>query len=95
MDNISSDYDLVDKYQTLEFSICGYMPATILTPSFELHSRNFNYNQEHFFDKYLLGWTQNLTHKKENKYELKFWKEFIVDCQVFLQKVATNLFPEI
>ena len=32
-----------------------------------------------------MEWTQNLTHKKENKYDLEFWKEFIVDCQVITE----------
>ncbi len=85
LDNISSNYDLVDKYQILEFSICGYVPATILTPFFELYFRNYNYNEEHFIDKYFLEWTHNLTDEKENKYELDFWKEFVVDCQVIVE----------
>tara|TARA_B100001057_G_C22864669_1_gene955983 strand:+ start:2824 stop:4104 length:1281 start_codon:yes stop_codon:yes gene_type:complete len=85
LDNISSDCDLVDKYQKLEFSICGYIPTPILTPFFELYFRNYNYNEGHFIDKHLLEWASNLTNKKDNKYRIDFWKEFIVDLQIIVE----------
>ncbi len=83
--NLNSNFNLVNEFQNLEFSICGYMPSTILAPFFDLHFRNYDYKENHFIDEYFLEWSTNLTHKNENKYELDFWKLFMTDLQIIVE----------
>ena len=50
IDDFGNNYRKIDNYQILDFSICGYMPAALLVPFFELHFRNYNYDEKHFND---------------------------------------------
>ena len=86
----SDDFKKINEFQILDFSICGYMPCSLLVPFFELHFRNYNFSEIHFNDKKIGNWFSKLTHKNEKKYSLDFYKNFIVDLQII---VETNYSP--
>ena len=66
------------------------MPAALLVPFFELHFRNYSYNEKHFNDNLIKGWFTKLTDAKEKKYSLESYKNFLVDLQII---VETNYVP--
>ena len=90
LESVSYNQNEVDNYQKLDFSICGYMPGTILAPFIDLYFRNFDFKEKNFIDSYFIKWFLELTHKNEKKYKLDFYKKFIVDLQVI---VETNYIP--
>ena len=90
IDDFGNNYQKIDNYQTLDYSICGYMPAALLVPFFELHFRNYNYDEKHFNDNLIKGWFTDLTNKNEKKYPLETYKNFLVDLQII---VETNYIP--
>ena len=61
----SDDFKKINEFQILDFSICGYMPCSLLVPFFELHFRNYNFSEIHFNDKKIGNWFSKLTHKNE------------------------------
>ena len=83
--NLDNDHTLVNKYQSLDFSICGYMPANMLVPFFDFYFRNYNYKEKHFTDIHFIKWFSELTHRNEKKYEIDFYKQFIVDLQLIVE----------
>ena len=89
-DEFGNNYQKIDDYQILDFSICGYMPAALLVPFFELHFRNYSYTEKHFNDNLIKGWFTELTDAKEKKYSLESYKNFLVDLQII---VETNYDP--
>jgi len=90
IDDFGNNYRNIDDYQILDFSICGYMPAALLVPFFELHFRNYNYDEKHFNDNLIKGWFTDLTNENEKKYPLETYKNFLVDLQTI---VETNYIP--
>ncbi len=92
--SISEDFgnniNIIDNYQSLEFSICGYMPAILLAPFYELHFRNYDFLEKNIYDDLINSWFSKLNHKKEKKYSLDIYKNFLVDLQII---VETNYIP--
>ena len=52
------------------------MPAALLVPFFELHFRNYSYNEKHFNDNLIKGWFTKLTDANEKNIHLKNIKIF-------------------
>ncbi len=84
------NYNLINDYQVLDFSICGYMPCSLLVPHYESHFRNYSFKENHLNDQRINNWFSKLTHKNEKKYSIDIYKEFIVDLQII---VETNYVP--
>ena len=84
------NYNLINDYQVLDFSICGYMPSSLLVPHYESHFRNYSFKENHLNDQRISNWFSKLTHKNEKKYSIDIYKEFIVDLQII---VETNYVP--
>ena len=66
------------------------MPCSLLVPFFELHFRNYNFEEKHFNDEKINNWFCKLTNKNEKKYSIDIYKDFIVDLQII---VETNYAP--
>ena len=90
LDEYGENFNLINDYQVLDFSICGYMPCSLLVPFFELHFRNYNFKEKHFNDEKINNWFCKLTNKNEKKYSIDIYKDFIVDLQII---VETNYAP--
>ena len=90
LENLADNQKIVDDYQTLDFSICGYMPGTILLPLLIYILETMNLKKKILLIVILLNGFSELTHKNENKYQLDFYKKFIVDLQLI---VESNYFP--
>ena len=88
--NLNDSNEILDKFQVLDFSYCGYIPTSNLIPFYNLHYRNYDYSDKHFSDEVIDYEFSKLTHKNENKYSLSFYKNFIVDLQCI---VETNYIP--
>ena len=84
------NFNLINDYQVLDFSICGYMPCSLLVPHYESHFRNYSFKENHLNDQRINNWFSKLTHKNEKKYSIDIYKEFIVDLQII---VETNYVP--
>ena len=90
LDQHGENFNLINDYQVLDFSICGYMPSSLMIPYYETHFRNYGYSEKHLNDQRINNWFSKLTNKNEKKYSIDIYKEFIVDLQII---VETNYIP--
>ena len=64
----SDDFKKINEFQILDFSICGYMPCSLLVPFFELHFRNYNFLVKYtsMIKKLVIGFQNLLIKMKKN-----------------------------